>query len=65
MMCGWGTYLSHESFSYGFIVLGAEGLLEEGEEDGDDDAGLEAFSEADEEDWVGVNVAQLQEGEWI
>jgi hypothetical protein len=35
----------------GGIRGGAEGLFEEGEEDGDDDAGLEGFAEADEEDW--------------
>ena len=34
------------------FVFGAEGLFEEGEEDGDDDAGFEAFAEADEEDWL-------------
>lgn len=31
---------------------GGEGLLEEGQQDGDDDGGLEAFAEADEEDWT-------------
>lgn len=37
------------------FVFGAEGLFEEGEEDGDDDAGFEAFAEADEEDWLWVS----------
>jgi hypothetical protein len=42
--------LSDEAFVDDLVVVGAEGLLEEGEEDGDDDAGFEAFAEADEED---------------
>ena len=44
--------LSDEAFVDGLVAFGAEGLLEEGEEDGDDDAGFEAFAEADEEDWL-------------
>lgn len=39
-----------EAFVDDAVAFGAEGLFEEGEEDGDDDAGFEAFAEADEED---------------
>jgi len=42
-------------------MLRTEGLLEEGEEDGDDYAGFEAFAEADEEDCGGVS--EVYDGE--
>lgn len=42
--------LLDEAFIDDLVALGAQGLFEEGEEDGDDDAGFEAFAEADEED---------------
>jgi hypothetical protein len=48
-----GPNLSDEAFVDELVAVGAEGLFEEGEEDGDDDAGFEAFAEADEEDWLG------------
>lgn len=44
--------LSDEAFVDELVTVGAEGLFEEGEKDGDDDAGFEAFAEADEEDWL-------------
>ena len=43
------VYLSDELFADLSIVFRAESLLEEGEEDGDNDAAFEALSEADEE----------------
>lgn len=46
--------LLDEAFVDDLVMFGAEGLFEEGEEDGDDDAGFQAFAEADEEDCFGV-----------
>jgi len=34
------------------ITIWTDSLLEEGEQDRDDDAAFEAFSKADEEDWL-------------
>lgn len=48
-----------EAFVDCFVVVGAESLFEEGEQDGDDDACFEAFAEADEEDWFLVSLVQL------
>jgi hypothetical protein len=45
-----GPNLTDEALADFGIGFGAQGLLEEGEEDRDDDAGFETFSEADEED---------------
>jgi hypothetical protein len=44
------THLADELLIRARVAVRAQGLLEEGEEDGDDDARLQAFPEADEED---------------
>jgi len=44
------TYLADQLLSYFGIRLRSEGLLEEGQENGDDYTRFEAFAEADEED---------------
>jgi len=48
---GWDAHLPHELFIRRLAAFGLERALEQGQENGDDDARLEAFSEADEEDW--------------
>ena len=42
--------LTDELFVHGSIMLGTKSLFEEGEEDRDNDTGLETLAEADEED---------------
>lgn len=54
--CGF-VYLSDEFLVDGDVAVGAvEGLLEEGEEDGDDDCCLDGLAEYDEEDGDGEDV---------
>lgn len=56
---GRGVYLSYEFLVHGGVAVGAvEGLLEEGEEDGDDDCGLDGLAEDDEEDGDGEDVGR-------
>lgn len=51
------AHLADEFFVDDDIAFGpVEGLLEEGEEDGDDDCGLEGLAEDDEEDGDGEDV---------
>lgn len=47
---GLGTDLVAQLLVHGFVFVRAELLLEEGEEDRDNDTGLEGLSEDDEED---------------
>lgn len=47
---GLGTNLVAQLLVHGFVFVRAELLLEEGEEDRDNDTGLEGLSEDDEED---------------
>jgi hypothetical protein len=47
------AHLTDELFVRGWIVLRTEGLLDEGQQDGDDHARFQAFSQTDEEDWWG------------
>ena len=44
------TYLTLELFVSGEITVMAEGLLQEGQQDGDNDARLQRLTEQDEED---------------
>lgn len=50
------AYLANQSLVNGSIVLRTERLLQEGEQDGDDDASLQTFSEADEEHFARVSM---------
>jgi hypothetical protein len=46
-----GPDLADQALTDFGISVGAQGLLEKGEQDGDNDAGFETFSEADKEDY--------------
>lgn len=55
------TYLSTQLFVDGWVLAGAEGLLEKRQQHRDDDGRFEAFSEADEEDYFLQMSAALHE----
>ena len=48
--CAWQTYLAHELFVSSSISIWSQGLLQEGQENRNDDARLQALSKAYEED---------------
>lgn len=45
------AYLANELLVRGRITIGAQGLLQKGQKNGDDNGSLQTFSKAYEEDW--------------